>query len=108
MTLSGCTIGSLVLSHATLRDVDLRGARIETVEGVAGMSGSWISGDQLVALAPALVPRPPSLVTFRRRPGAHLAAFSSIEIQPGIPPSSAWRCTHLNAAKRNATSKTRH
>ena len=36
-----------------------------------------------------------------RRPGTHLAAFSSVDIRPGIPPSSALRCTHLNDATRN-------
>ena len=35
-----------------------------------------------------------------RRPGTHLAAFSSVGIRPGIPPSSALRCTHLNDANR--------
>src|SRR5215211_2249694 len=33
-----------------------------------------------------------------RRPGTHLAAFSSVDIRPGIPPSSALRSTHLNDA----------
>jgi hypothetical protein len=35
-----------------------------------------------------------------RRPGTHLAAFSSVGIRPGIPPSSALRSTHLNDANR--------
>jgi hypothetical protein len=38
-----------------------------------------------------------------RRPGTHLAAFSSVDIRPGIPPSSALRCTHLNDANRKGT-----
>ncbi len=38
-----------------------------------------------------------------RRPGTHLAAFSSVDIRSGIPPSSALRCTHLNDAKRKGT-----
>ena len=38
-----------------------------------------------------------------RRPGTHLAAFSSVGIRPGIPPSSALRCTHLNDANRKGT-----
>ena len=54
-----------------------------------------------------------------RRPGTHLAAFSSVDIRPGIPPSSALRVdaarrlatttgTHLNAAKRQGTSLPGH
>ena len=43
-----------------------------------------------------------------RRPGTHLAAFSSVDIRPGIPPSSALRCTHLNVAKRQGTSLPGH
>ena len=53
-----------------------------------------------------------------RRPGTHLAAFSSVAIRPGIPPSSAWRVdaarrlattgTHLNVAKRQGTSLPGH
>jgi hypothetical protein len=49
-----------------------------------------------------------------RRPGTHLAAFSSVGIRPGIAPSSALRVdatrrlattgTHLNVAKRQRTS----
>jgi hypothetical protein len=38
-----------------------------------------------------------------RRPCTHLAAFSSVDIRPGIPPSSALRCTHLNDANRKGT-----
>ena len=30
--------------------------------------------------------------------------FSSVGIRPGIPPSSALRCTHLNVAKHQGTS----
>ena len=43
-----------------------------------------------------------------RRPCTHLAAFSSVDIRPGIPPSSALRCTHLNDAKRQGTSLPGH
>ena len=43
-----------------------------------------------------------------RRLGTHLAAFSSVGIRPGIPPSSALRCTHLNVAKRQGTSLPGH
>jgi hypothetical protein len=38
-----------------------------------------------------------------RHPGTHLAAFSSVGIRPGMPPSSALRCTHLNDANRKGT-----
>ena len=38
-----------------------------------------------------------------RRPGTHLAAFSSVGIRLGMPPSSALRCTHLNDANRKGT-----
>jgi hypothetical protein len=48
-----------------------------------------------------------------RRPGTHLAAFYSVGIRPGIPPSSALRvdvtrrlattATHLNDANRKGT-----
>ena len=38
-----------------------------------------------------------------RRPGTYLTAFSSVDIRPGIPPSSALRSTHLNDAKRKRT-----
>ena len=43
-----------------------------------------------------------------RRPGTHLAAFSSVALRPGSPPSSALRCTHLDDAKRQGTLTTRH
>ena len=39
---------------------------------------------------------------------ADLAAFSSVNIRPGIPPSSALRCTHLNNAKRKGIWIPRH
>jgi hypothetical protein len=38
-----------------------------------------------------------------RRPGTHLAAFSSVGIRPGIPSSSALR---VDAARRLATTGT--
>ena len=41
-------------------------------------------------------------------PGTHLAAFSSVALRLGSPPSSALRCTHLNAAKRQGIPTTRH
>ena len=52
--------------------------------------------------------RSPRYLDVSRRPGTHLAAFSSVALRPGSPPSSALRCTHLNDAKRQATSTTGH
>jgi hypothetical protein len=43
---------------------------------------------------------PPKSLHGSRRPDTHLAAFSSVGIRPGIPPSSALRCTHLDDANR--------
>ena len=54
LRLDGCTVGTLALSHARLSDVDLRGARIEAVEGIDGLAGTWITDDQLTLLAPSL------------------------------------------------------
>ena len=48
------------------------------------------------------VAEPKSLYAWRR-PGTHLAAFSAVDIRPGIPPSSALRCTHLDDANRKGT-----
>jgi hypothetical protein len=60
---------------------------------------------------------PKSLYTWRRS-CTHLAAFSSVGIRLGMPPSSALRVdaarrlattgTHLNDAKRKGTWETRH
>ena len=49
-----CRIGTLRASGATLVDVDLRGARLEVVEGLAGLAGAWVSEQQLGELAPLL------------------------------------------------------
>jgi len=54
VSLTGCVIDELVLSRAELDEVDLRGARIGRVEGVGNLSGSIISAEQLLDLAPAL------------------------------------------------------
>ena len=54
------------------------------------------------------VPRKGNLLTLGRRPGTHLAAFSSVALRLGSPPSSALRCTHLNAANRQGTSLPGH
>ncbi|MHA7987786.1 pentapeptide repeat-containing protein [Rathayibacter sp. CAU 1779] len=50
----GCRIGVLEASHARLVDVDLRGAELEQVRGVASLRGAVVSFDQLLGLAPAL------------------------------------------------------
>ena len=56
----------------------------------------------------ALRGRPVASSRGSRRPGTHLAAFSSVDIRPGIPPSSALRCTHLDAAKPHVIEATGH
>jgi len=43
-----CSVGSLVLSGARSRGVDLRGAAVERVDGVAGLRGCTINTAQLV------------------------------------------------------------
>jgi uncharacterized protein YjbI with pentapeptide repeats len=54
LRLDGCTLGTLVVGHARLTDVDLRGARVEVVEGLTGLRGSWLTPEQLTLLAPSL------------------------------------------------------
>jgi uncharacterized protein YjbI with pentapeptide repeats len=49
-----CIVGNLTLRGATLSHVDLRGLRIDGIDGVAGLAGATISHDQLLDLAPAL------------------------------------------------------
>ncbi|GAB3666930.1 pentapeptide repeat-containing protein [Zhihengliuella somnathii] len=49
-----CRIGTLTLNHARLKDVDLRGAELHALSGLAGLRGATISGLQLQDLAPAL------------------------------------------------------
>jgi uncharacterized protein YjbI with pentapeptide repeats len=49
-----CRIGTLHTANATLVDVDLRGARLEVIDGLAGLAGAWVSEQQLTALAPLL------------------------------------------------------
>lgn len=52
--LDDCRIGTLRVQSATLADVDLRTARLEVVEGLAGLAGAWVSESQLAELAPLL------------------------------------------------------
>jgi hypothetical protein len=51
--------------------------------------------------SPSVVP--PRSLHGSRRPGTHLAAFASLGIRPGIPPSSALR---VDAARRRVTTAT--
>ncbi|MCH8562630.1 pentapeptide repeat-containing protein [Nesterenkonia sp. YGD6] len=51
---SDCTVGTLEAREARLKDVDLRGARLSRIVGLAGLKGAVISEEQLVELAPAL------------------------------------------------------
>jgi uncharacterized protein YjbI with pentapeptide repeats len=49
-----CRVGTLRAAGATLSDVDLRGARLEVLDGLAGLAGAWVSEHQLSELAPLL------------------------------------------------------
>lgn len=51
---SGTQIGSLVLDATRNRDVDLRGAEVARLDGVAGLPGCTISREQLMAWADGL------------------------------------------------------
>jgi len=48
------TVGRLDVRDATLTDVDLRGAELDGIDGVASLRGATIDGHQLVRLAPLL------------------------------------------------------
>ena len=54
MAFEDCRIGTLHAGQAHLADVDLRGAELRVLEGLAGLAGSWITESQLAALAPQL------------------------------------------------------
>lgn len=54
MAFEDCRIGTLHTGQARLADVDLRGADLRVLEGLAGLAGSWITESQLEALAPQL------------------------------------------------------
>lgn len=47
-------IGSLNVRQAKLQDVDLRGATLASIDGLADLRGATISHDQLVMIAPLL------------------------------------------------------
>jgi uncharacterized protein YjbI with pentapeptide repeats len=49
-----CEVGTLELADARLADVDLRGARLATINGLAGLAGCWITEQQLMSFAPLL------------------------------------------------------
>jgi uncharacterized protein YjbI with pentapeptide repeats len=49
-----CRVESLQLHGATLADVDLRGAELHVLEGLAGLRGCTVSSYQLELLAPLL------------------------------------------------------
>jgi uncharacterized protein YjbI with pentapeptide repeats len=51
---TGCRVTHLSVQDATLTDVDLRGADLEVVDGLAGLRGATVSDDQLTRLAPLL------------------------------------------------------
>jgi uncharacterized protein YjbI with pentapeptide repeats len=50
----GCTVDALDVRAAELRHVDLRGARLGRVAGVAGLRGAIVSGFQAAELAEAM------------------------------------------------------
>lgn len=51
---SDCTLGTLEARDARLKDVDLRGAALHRLVGLAGLKGALISPGQLLDLAPSL------------------------------------------------------
>lgn len=54
MRFTDCTVGTLQASGARLKDIDLRGARMNRIVGLAGLKGALISQEQLSDLAPSL------------------------------------------------------
>ena len=54
------------------------------------------------------MPRKQSLFALRDAQARTSRRSPQSRYNPGIPPSSAWRCTHLTAAKRQRTSLPRH
>lgn len=54
LAFTGCRVTHLNVQDARLRDVDLRGAELEIVDGLAGLRGATVSDDQLSRLAPLL------------------------------------------------------
>jgi uncharacterized protein YjbI with pentapeptide repeats len=54
VTFIDCTIDTLALNGAKLKDVDLRGARLRTLSGIAALKGATVSFEQLMDLAPIL------------------------------------------------------
>lgn len=51
---TGTRIGTLDLQHSELHDVDLRGAELQTITGLAHLRGCTVTADQLSLLAPLL------------------------------------------------------
>jgi uncharacterized protein YjbI with pentapeptide repeats len=49
-----CRIGTLDVTDAKLTDVDLRGATLNSVNGLGGLAGAWITEAQLTEFAPLL------------------------------------------------------
>ncbi|HYN55946.1 MAG TPA: hypothetical protein VES03_01995 [Motilibacterales bacterium] len=54
VSLAGCVIDELVVIRADLDVLDLRGARLDRVDGVENLGGVIISAEQLLDIAPAL------------------------------------------------------
>lgn len=54
VAMPGSRVGTLHLTGATLHDVDLRRTSLQVIDGLAGLSGAWVSETQLYELAPLL------------------------------------------------------
>ena len=54
LAFSSVRIGTLTTTGARLTDVDLRGVTLSVVNGLAGLAGAWIDGQQLSDFAPLL------------------------------------------------------
>ena len=54
MALPGTRVDILRVRDSSLTDVDLRGARLASVDGVPGLRGATVTPRQLEALAPLL------------------------------------------------------
>src|ERR671910_553670 len=89
-------------------DVDQLKGFVYVGAGAPGRLPGGRRGGAVRGGPPVLVPRKGNLLTLGPRPGTHLAAFSSVALRLGSPPSSALRCTHLDDANRQGTSLPGH
>ena len=54
VALKNCTLGSLDVTGARLKDFDLRGTDFRSVSGLGSLAGLVVDDDQLTLLAPLL------------------------------------------------------